>query len=461
MAGGRSASFASPDNAFDQHGQHDQCDRHDQYDQYDQYDQPARDQHEVAMGVRDWVPATGDGPGASTGCKGSDVEKRKLLLVGGGHAHLFVLEALRRQPTRWNGKFDVTLLSSTLQTAYSGMLPGLIAGHYRSSECHVDLRPLAESAGVRLIEATVDRLDADAGIAGAAGMTWPYELASIDIGSLPPLDAVPGASQYAIGIKPVDGFLSAWAKLQQETSEAPVASAGGGHSPPPGGRVPHVVVVGGGAGGVELVLAMAWRLKQTGKPARISLVTRGALLEEHPAAVRRLAQKAFAKAGVAVRAGSRVSQVEEGVLHLEGGGSAAWDVLLWATGAAPQAWVRQAGLACTADGFIVQDDQLRSTSHPNVFAAGDIATQPGQPQPKAGVFAVRQGPVLAENLLRAMAGEPGMPYVPQAHMLSLLATGGQHAIASWHGFGWQGDWVWQWKNRIDRGFVARFTAPFR
>ncbi|MDB5855631.1 MAG: hypothetical protein JWR22_3672 [Herminiimonas sp.] len=393
--------------------------------------------------------------------RGVGLGKRKLVLVGGGHAHLFVLEALRRQPSRWKGQFDATMLSSTLHTAYSGMLPGLIAGHYRSSECHVDLRPLAESAGVRLIEATVDRLDADAGVVGAAGVEWPYEMASIDIGSQPPLDAVPGASQFAVGIKPVDRFLGAWAHLQQQTSEAASGSAGAADPTALGGRVPHVVVVGGGAGGVELVLAMAWRLKRTGKGARFSLVTRGPVLQDHPARVRRLAEKALASGGVAVRAGTGVVQVDKGVLQLDGGGSAAWDVLLWATGAAPQAWVRHTGLACTTDGFIVQDNQLRSTSHPNVFAAGDIATQLAQPQPKAGVFAVRQGPVLAENLLRAMAEEPCLPYVPQAHMLSLLATGGQNAIASWHGFGWQGDWVWQWKDRIDRKFMARFTPPFR
>jgi selenide,water dikinase len=390
---------------------------------------------------------------------GIAVKKRNLLLVGGGHAHLFVLEALRRQPARWTDEFDVTMLSSTLQTAYSGMLPGLIAGHYRSSECHVDLRPLAEAAGVRLVEGAVDRLNADIGIAQAAGAEWPYDVASIDIGSLPPLHAVPGAAQFAIGIKPIDRFLDAWTRLQQESGDTQRTSAAG-HSAQRNGPVPHVVVVGGGAGGVELALAMAWRLKRTGKPVRFSLVTRGALLPEHPARVRRLARQALAAASVAVQADSGVVRVELGVLHVEGGGSAAFDVLIWATGAAPQSWIGHTGLVCTADGFIVQDALLRSVSHPNVFAAGDIATQPGQPQPKAGVFAVRQGPVLAENLLRAMAGEPGMPYTPQRHMLSLLATGGRHAIASWHGFGWQGDWVWRWKNRIDRRFMARFAAPF-
>jgi selenide,water dikinase len=411
--------------------------------------------------VRDLGTATGiwRTPEASTGCKGTNVGKKKLLLIGGGHAHLFVLEALRRQPARWNGKFDVTMFSSTLQTAYSGMLPGLIAGHYRPSQCHVDLRPLAGAAGVELIEATVDRLDADANQASGSGRHCPYDIASIDIGSLPPLDTVPGAAQFAVGIKPIDRFLDAWAQLQQESCDAPVASAGD----PLGrvGRVPHGVVVGGGAGGVELALAMAWRLKQTRKHARISLVTRGALLQDHPASVRRLAKNALAQAGVAVRADAGVVSVEKGVLHLEGGGSAAWDALMWATGAAPQGWIGKTGLACTVDGFIVQDNQLRSTSHPNVYAAGDIATQLGQPQPKAGVFAVRQGPVLAENLLRAMEKTPGMLYVPRLQVLSLLATGGRHAIASWHGFGWQGDWVWQWKDRIDRSFMARFTAPFR
>lgn len=387
---------------------------------------------------------------------------RNLLLIGGGHAHLFVLEALRRWPERWRDEVAVTMLSSSLQTVYSGMLPGLIAGHYRSSECHIDLRPLAQAAGVQLIEATVDRLDADAGVAHAAGRAWPYHAVSLDIGSVPPLHAVPGAEQFAIGIKPIDQFLGTWNRLQQDIDELHGDGLGQGWSAQrKDGPVPHVVVVGGGAGGVELALAMAWRLNAARKRARLSLVTRGPLLPEHSWRARRLMMQSLANAGVAVQTDASVVRVESGMMHVEGGGSAGFDVLVWATGAAPQAWVGQTGLACTGEGFIVQDAQLRSISHPNVFAAGDIATQPGQPQPKAGVFAVRQGPVLAENLLRHLAGKPGMHYTPQRHYLSLLATGPRHAVASWHGFGWQGDWVWRWKNRIDRAFMARFSPPFR
>ena len=165
----------------------------------------------------------------------------------------------------------------------------------------------------------------------------------------------------------------------------------------------------------------------------------------------------LAAAGIALRSDTDVASVEEGMLHFADGGTAAFDALLWATGAGAQPWVAQSGLACV-DGFAHVDSHLRSVSHPHVFAAGDIATDPLQPRAKAGVYAVRQGPVLAENLLRTEAGQPLAAYVAQQGHLSLVSTGGRHALAAWRGMTWEGDWVWRWKDAIDRRFMQRFTV---
>lgn len=371
---------------------------------------------------------------------------RRLLLIGGGHAHLFVLEALRRRQAEWRGKLEVTLLARELLTPYSGMLPGLIAGHYRSSQCEIDLRALADSAGVVLQQASVQRLDLARNVALTADAEWAFDMVSIDIGSAPPLSEVPGALEHGLGVKPVDAFLQRWQALQQRVASLT--------------RPLHLVVVGGGAGGVELVLAMAHRLTHYQDRVKWSLVTRGKLLDGYPERAARLAARQLARAGVALRTGSSVSAVTSEKVLFADGSSASFDGLVWATGAAAQPWLAVSGLATLDGGFVEINDHLQSTSHPQVFAAGDIASSIHHPRPKAGVFALRQGPPLADNLFNYAFGLPLRRYRPQRGMLSLLSTGGRHAIACWQGLVWEGDWVWRWKDRIDSRFMQRFSAPF-
>jgi selenide,water dikinase len=371
---------------------------------------------------------------------------KRLLLIGGGHAHLFVLEALIKQSPEVRARLDVTLLSRELDTPYSGMLPGLVAGHYRTMECHVDLRALAAAAGVRLVQATVQRLDLTGNRAITDEGSWEFDLVSLDIGSTPPVDRIPGATATGLAVKPIDRFLQQWNALQSRIDELV--------------RPVHMVMVGGGAGGVELVLAMSYRLRAHRDQVKWSLVSRGELLPGYPRRAARLMTARLAAAGVAIRTGSPIARVEADHLVFADGSIAACDQVLWATGSAAAQWPSAAGLACVDDGFISVNQYLQSVSHPYVFAAGDMATDITQRRPKAGVFAVRQGPVLAANLLHHAAGQPLLAYRAQRHYLSILSGGGRHAVACWYGLVWQGSWVWQWKNRIDRRFMQRFSPPF-
>jgi selenide,water dikinase len=130
--------------------------------------------------------------------------------------------------------------------------------------------------------------------------------------------------------------------------------------------------------------------------------------------------------------------------------------VFWATGAAAPEWIRQSGFATDDHGFMLTNDLLQSPSHPNVFGAGDCVNELGHPLPKAGVFAVRAAPVLAANLMAALAGEPLTPHLPKERYLALISTGEKHAVAAWNGLSWGGRWVWRWKDRIDRRFIARY-----
>ena len=369
--------------------------------------------------------------------------QRDLVLVGGGHAHALALRMLAMRPI---GGLRVTLVSPSSHTPYSGMLPGLLAGHYRFAETHIDLARLCQWAGARFIEAEVDALDTRArqvGLPGRPALT--YDLLSLDIGSQPDLDSVPGAREHATPVKPVAEFWARWRALEATLLQ--------------GECVPsrHIALVGGGAGSVELALAMAHRLRDRA-PALSLFCAAADILPGYHHRARATAKQALSRAGIAVHCASRVSAVSAGQLTVENGGSTAFDALFWCTGAAAAPWVGASGLRTVQGGFLAVHDTLQSVDDPVVFAAGDIATQVQHPRPKAGVYAVRQAPMLAANLRNLLLQRPLRAHRPQQRFLSLLSLGERRAVAERGPFVASGAWAWRWKDRIDRRFMAQFAT---
>jgi len=372
-----------------------------------------------------------------------------ILLVGGGHAHVEVLRRFGMQPV---AGVRLTLVSRDLATPYSGMLPGLAAGDYSHREAHVDLAPLAAFAGARLVRGTVSGLDLDRNEAQIDGRpAIAFDFVSLDIGSAPSTAGIDGAAR-ALPLKPVDRFLERWAETEDR-----VAAAGGEF---------RLLVIGAGAGGVEIALALRRRLAarlagQGLAPDRLrfTVVTDAEkVLPAHGAAARRRVAGALRRCGIEQRTGMRIAAVEPGRVVAESGEALAADAVLLATPAAPAAWVAASGLAVDGRGFVEIGADLRSRSHPQVFAAGDIAAFSGRALQKSGVFAVRQGPVLAENLRRLAAGGALLRYRPQRRVLSLISTEGGRAVACWGPFAAAGGWAWRWKDRIDRRWMARYNA---
>ena len=372
--------------------------------------------------------------------------RRELLLVGGGHSHVSVVGRFGKEPVPG---LRVTLLSRDVHTPYSGMLPGLVAGHYAREDCHIDLARLCAANGVRFVHGTlsaVDPISRIVAIEGRGGLAW--DLLSLNTGSTPALGTINGATHCGVAVKPIDGFLRRW-----QAAEADIAN----------GRGPRrVVVVGGGAAAVEIVLAIAWRLSQrqiAGDQPRLSLAFAGErILDGHNPRVRSAMEAQLARSGVELRSGARVIAAHSDRLDLADGSQLPCELTIWAIHAGAPAWAGASGLACDEAGFVHVDGFLRSVSHKDIFAAGDIASLPGG-VPKSGVYAVREGIILAENLKRAVAGQALRPYRPQRRFLSLLSTGGRHAVASRGALFAQGGWVWAWKDRIDRRFMTMHRAP--
>ena len=402
---------------------------------------------------------------------------KDLVLVGGGHSHVIVLRRFGMKPMPG---VRVTLICRDVETPYSGMLPGHVAGHYTRDEIHIDLGPLTRFAAARFYRDEVVGLDlVEQKVLCRNRPPVPYDVLSIDIGSAPRTDDVPGAAGSVVPVKPIGSFVARWNALVERVLGT-------------GARV-RIGVVGAGAGGVEMVLAMRHGLRAAlreagGNPDRLSFelfTDTDEVLPRSPPGVRAVFARVLAERGVRVHLGARIDRVTPGalhaagltggarigagdgtsygtgypcVLHTAGGVMHELDEVLWVTAAGAQAWLAASGLATDESGFVAVHPTLESTSHPGVFAAGDCAAVLAHPREKAGVFAVRQGPPLAANLRRALRGLAPKPFTPQRRFLSLVSTGDRRAVATRGGaLVLEGDWVWRWKDRIDRRFMRRFA----
>ncbi|WP_317848714.1 selenide, water dikinase SelD [Marinobacter sp. R17] len=374
---------------------------------------------------------------------------RDIVLIGGGHSHVGVLRRFAMKPVPG---VRLTVICRDTHTPYSGMLPGYVAGHYNYDDVHIDLRRLAEFAGARFFRDEALGIDRSSQqVLCRNRPPVPYDLLSINIGSAPGLRDVPGADQYAVPVKPIHDFNNRWQALLErcEHHQGPLS----------------IAVVGAGAGGVELILAMQYRLRQVFKslnkdPRQLRFHLFDAdstLVPTHNARVRARLESVVRDRGIRLHLGDPVVKVSANQIHTAGGSSLAVNETLWVTRAGAPGWLKTTGLALDEDGFIRTRDTLQTETDDRIFAAGDIAHVSEHPREKAGVFAVRQGPPLADNLRRVALGQTPRPFHPQRHWLALISTGDRYAIASRGALGFGGRWVWRWKDWIDRRFMARFN----
>ncbi|SEN25989.1 FAD-dependent oxidoreductase [Nitrosomonas marina] len=368
-------------------------------------------------------------------------EKRHLCLIGAGHSHVMVIRQLVTEPLQ---NTDVTLISPDMHTPYSGMLPGLIAGHYSFEDCHINVRRLCQWAGIRFVRSTVEQINPELQVINCPDFSpIRYDLLSVNIGSRPTTHGILGADKFGCTIKPVRNFLLRWLHWLDSRTESK--------------RKQRIVVVGGGAAGVEVLLAMHYHVQaSTTIDTDFTLVSGDlTILTTHNSTVQNYFHRHLQSKGITVRNG-KVSSIDEQLLHFQDGSSLDYDFTVWATHAGAYSWPARSGIQCDSCGFIKVNQTLQSISHENIFAAGDCAAFMPQALSKAGVFAVRQGPVLLNNLVASINQKKLSSFKPQQQFLSLITTGARHAIASRGGIFLHGRWVWHWKNFIDSKFMKCF-----
>ncbi|MBO0349960.1 FAD-dependent oxidoreductase [Phormidium pseudopriestleyi FRX01] len=380
---------------------------------------------------------------------------KDLVLIGGGHSHAIALREFAMNPLPG---IRITLISDVLQTPYSGMLPGYLAGFYTFEEAHIDLRPLANLAQAEFYCDRAIGLDLQQNQVFCANHPpIRFDILSIDIGSTPATLNVPGAATYAIPAKPVPQLLASWHKFQEKVLQSPQQSR-------------SLATVGGGAGGVELTLSIQAHLNKLLAPKyrkniEYHLFHRSShILSSHSRYAARTLSQIMERRGIYLHLNQSVTRLEKQPserlkLDCESGLTIECDEVFWVTQAAAPDWISGSGLSTDNRGFIQVNDHLQSISHSNIFASGDIATLLNNPRPKAGVFAVRQGKPLFENLCLILQEKPLISYHPQQQFLTLIGTGNGKAVASRGRFGLGPlRLIWTWKDWIDRRFMDQFNS---
>lgn len=359
---------------------------------------------------------------------------RDLVLIGGGHTHALVLRKWGMNPLPGA---QVTVINPGPTAPYSGMLPGFVAGHYERYELDIDLVRLARFAGARVILGPVEGIDAEQRQVHVPGRPpVEFDVASVNVGITSDMPALPGFAEHAVPAKPLGPFASRWADYLNGSGPASVA------------------VIGGGVAGVELVMAMAHALRSKGRAAQVTLIDNADALTATKAKAAVTIRKAMTDLGIDVIEQTSIARIAKDHIILETGQKIPAAFVTGAAGARPYDWIADTGLDLQ-DGYIRVNSYLQS-SDPAIFAAGDCAHLSENPRPKAGVYAVREAPVLFHNLRAALGAGEMRRYKPQKDYLKLISLGGKSALAERFGTSFSGPLMWNWKNHIDQTFMNKF-----
>lgn len=362
--------------------------------------------------------------------------ERTLMLIGAGHAHLGVIDALRKEPLPG---VRTVLIEPLDAMHYSGMVPGWLAGEYRLSEITIPLAPLAKQVRLEWYRARLVSLDPHAKAALLDnGEVVRFDVCSIATGGAARAATVLGRDPRLLDIRPMDRFIAQW----QELSEA---------ADPPS----RVVVIGGGAGGVELALGI--RNAAFERRAKVKLIAGiEGLLPDHAGSVGDKVRRELERQGIELIEAAASFSGER--LYAGTDIIASFDLVVAAVGRGAPDWPRASGLPVDKDGFILVDEHQSVCGFPMIFAAGDVARRVDRHIQHSGVHAVYAGPVLASNLRQTLSGQkPDRIYRGLGMDFYLLNTGRGEAIMSYSGLALQGRWLRRLKDWLDRRWIRRFT----
>ncbi|TNF50033.1 pyridine nucleotide-disulfide oxidoreductase [bacterium] len=366
-----------------------------------------------------------------------------LVLIGGGHAHLTTISNIRNFTDRGH---RVTVVGPAPYHYYSGMAPGVLSGFYRPQEIRFHTRKTVQDRGGHFIEDKVVRVDPyKRELTLISGGALSYDIASFNIGSQVLNGSFSGNGRTVFQVKPIENLLHGKRAVESRLSSL---------SP---GEVLRLVVIGGGPAGVELAGAL-WKLAE-GSEISIVLVAGVELLNGHPHGVRTFAKESLESRGIQIMEGVRAQSLVDNSLLLDDGSNLSADLAFIASGVKPNPLFIDSPVPTGDDGGLLVNDHLQSVEFPEIFGGGDCITLSGEELARVGVYAVRQNPVLYNNLLAALEGSPLEPFNPGTpSFLLILNMSDNTAILRKGRWIWRGRMAFRLKDRIDRRFMKKYQV---
>lgn len=368
-----------------------------------------------------------------------------LVFIGGGHSHAIALKLWGKKPVLG---VKVTLISDVKNTPYSGMLPGYLGGYYNYQESHINLEKLAKFAKINLIIDSVIDIDPhQKNIPCKSGKRIDFDLVSIDIGSTPKNSDIEGANLYTIPAKPVNLLLAKWQEITDKAEQN-------------NDKLLTLNIIGGGAGGVELAMNIHRKLSSILAPnkLKINLIhKREKILSNQNEWVSYKLTEILKSKNINLYLNTTIKAVNKDNIITESELKIPADHHFLVTQASAPLWLKNSSISTDQDGFILIKNTLQSINYDFIFATGDIATMINYSCPKAGVFAVKQGKPLYENICNFLNNKPLKSYHPQRNYLNIIGTGNDSAVAMWGYFGGESPILWHWKKHLDNTFMEQFA----
>jgi len=368
------------------------------------------------------------------------LSQKRLLLIGGGHAHMVTLSNLHVIVEKGH---QVTVIQPSEYHYYSGMGTGMLGGTYQPEEIRFATRRMVEKQGGQFILGKAAVIDPDRQVVRleVSGKEVRYDVLSCNAGSHVPLDLLNRQGPGIFTVKPIEGLLKARQKILSLSSERPI----------------NVAVAGGGPSSVEIA-GNVHQLgdRQAGHRPKIRIFAGKSLMTSQPARVAALARKSLSKRGIEIREGTYISAVESGRISLDNGQTCQADVIFLALGVSPSPIFRRSGLSTGPDGGLLVNRYLQSADYPNIFGGGDCVHFEPEPLDKVGVHAVRENPVLYKNLVASLEGGKMRAFNPGGRYLLIYNLGSNTGIFKRWPIIFSGRLAFRIKDHIDRQFIKRF-----
>ncbi|MFC7063654.1 FAD-dependent oxidoreductase [Halobacillus seohaensis] len=356
----------------------------------------------------------------------------RLILVGAGHAHLEVIRLNSVMPL---GNIEIYLISPSDYQYYSGMFSGYTEGLYDEDDIRINLRELTNKCGVNFIKKSASRVFPERKkLFCEDGAVYPFDLISFDLGSksIPP----EFVHSQVCSVKPNFQFVEQINEIRESSTP---------------------LVVGGGAAGCELALSIQAYKNNREIKGDVRIVTADKVLSSSSNKTSGKIKSLLERSGVQVWENERVSDIYDDYIETSFNNHIHHSGLLWLGGPIGEPIFQLSNLAVDEKGFAFITDALQFEKYSFMFGAGDCVTLRSYPNlDKSGVYAVRQGPILFENLHRYINNQPLQSYEPQKKALYILSTGGEKGLLLYGKFSHHSHQAWKLKNKIDTNFMKKY-----